>query len=655
MNSPMIATLNAGDNTYGAGAAGITILEDVLTTPNGITLNSVGISYDSGSSVTSTTWDDISTRVAALSAIAPNGLNSSLLVVNETIAIQNADTTPTRVINTSAGDAAVVGEHFGIEWVGDTLPFVMETLDATPLQVKDTTFQLNDSVTPLLTTMTASTLTSGASSASWATIIAGGASIGTLDGVLANGNTATGTYATITLTDTDVGGQANPILTLNNTNATGSVGLEVYKNKPTAGSTSDVLFNQSVYGKNSGNAKREYTRISHTIRDATAGAEDGSIEMGAFVNGTFANFLQINGNENEVNCLKILDMGGNNIRTNTGDMTITTTASSGTGTLSINGKGTTSISAPLVGITATGASQPLNLISSGANGYVAINGADDVALTAGTGDILLVAGGLIKTDETIETNTGTGGNGSKVIFAGGTIDQRFNVDKNNITLHWNDATSDQADIVLENDLASLNSAINFNYQTTSGNMGTTIQNIPSTQRITQTDGINNKSYESSPNKVLLIENAGRQAKIENSVNSGENRMDLFLNQGSGITDQAGIANQIDNQLLYLVHTNNANSKALQLLNPLSSVGGLSYSNTIDTNPCNIQSTHTNLQLTAPSTTAGTGDIIFAPSDSVGNIIFTGTNLQSGSSGGSSGQHLIITLNGTQYKIDLRTM
>jgi hypothetical protein len=36
----------------------------------------------------------------------------------------------------------------------------------------------------------------------------------------------------------------------------------------------------------------------------------------------------------------------------------------------------------------------------------------------------------------------------------------------------------------------------------------------------------------------------------------------------------------------------------------------------------------------------------------GRIIFTGTNLQSGSAGGSSGQYLIITLNGIQYKIAL---
>jgi hypothetical protein len=280
-NGPMTASLNAGDNTYGAGANGISILEDVLTTPNGITMNSVGISYDSGTTITTTSWDDITTRVAALSAIAPNGLNATLLAVNNTISIQNADTSPTRVINTSAEDGTG-GTHFGIAWVGNTLPFVMETLDATPLQVKDTQLKLTSSTT---------------------------------------------------------GGSANPILTLTNTNAdSSSVALEVFKDKGVAPTNGDVLFQQSVYGEDSFLNKKEYTRITHTIRDFTGGAEDGSIEMGCYVNGAFSNFLQINGNQNEVNCLKTLDMGGHTIRTTTGDMSIQTTSSSGNGDLTITAK-----------------------------------------------------------------------------------------------------------------------------------------------------------------------------------------------------------------------------------------------------------------------------------------------------------------------------
>ena len=137
------------------------------------------------------------------------------------------------------------------------------------------------------------------------------------------------------------GGQINPLCRLTNTNATGSVALEVYKNKPTASVGGDVLFNQSVYGKDGGNNKQEYTRITHSVRDNTSGAEDGSMEMSCFVNGSVNTFLQLNGNENEVNCLKTLDMGGNNIRTNTGNLTLDATSSTGTGNITLSAKSPT--------------------------------------------------------------------------------------------------------------------------------------------------------------------------------------------------------------------------------------------------------------------------------------------------------------------------
>ena len=123
-------------------------------------------------------------------------------------------------------------------------------------------------------------------------------------GVSANG--------AMTITQTGAGGGTNPALRLVNQNATGSVATEIYKNKPTAGAPSDVLHTQSVFGKDSTNAKQEYTRITHTIREATAGTEDGSIEMGCFTNGTFQNYIQINGNDpanGEVNILRPLDLG----------------------------------------------------------------------------------------------------------------------------------------------------------------------------------------------------------------------------------------------------------------------------------------------------------------------------------------------------------
>ena len=139
---------------------------------------------------------------------------------------------------------------------------------------------------------------------------------------------------------------STPILTLSNTNATGAVLSEIYKNKPTAGTNGDVLHTQSVFGKDSGNAKQEYTRINHTIRDTTAGAEDGSIEFGVFVNGAINTYLQINGNENDINFLRPLDFNvpsgasasSSTIRlsgTNSTDLVINASGSNGTGAISL--------------------------------------------------------------------------------------------------------------------------------------------------------------------------------------------------------------------------------------------------------------------------------------------------------------------------------
>ena len=47
-----------------------------------------------------------------------------------------------------------------------------------------------------------------------------------------------------------------------------------------------------------------------------------------------------------------------------------------------------------------------------------------------------------------------------------------------------------------------------------------------------------------------------------------------------------------------------------------------------------------------------GSIEFIPKDTTGDLIFTGTNLQSATAGGSSGQYLRIKLNGVYYKLAL---
>jgi hypothetical protein len=78
---------------------------------------------------------------------------------------------------------------------------------------------------------------------------------------------------------------------------------------------------------------------------------------------------------------------------------------------------------------------------------------------------------------------------------------------------------------------------------------------------------------------------------------------------------------------------------------ISITGKASSIMTLSATQINLNSTGgNNVNLTS------TGDVNIS---AVNNLIFTGAALQSGSSGGSSGQHLVITLNGNQYKIDLK--
>jgi hypothetical protein len=77
------------------------------------------------------------------------------------------------------------------------------------------------------------------------------------------------------------------------------------------------------------------------------------------------------------------------------------------------------------------------------------------------------------------------------------------------------------------------------------------------------------------------------------------------------------------------------------------IGTTSISNAIDISGNATIST----SLQVPQIT-NTASIEFAPNTTTGDLIFTGTNIQSVNSGGNSGQHLRIKLNGTYYKIRL---
>jgi hypothetical protein len=133
------------------------------------------------------------------------------------------------------------------------------------------------------------------------------------------------------------------------------------------------------------------------------------------------------------------------------------------------------------------------------------------------------------------------------------------------------------------------------------------------------------------------------------LNSGEN------NTGTGRRQQTQIINQ-DTGGSFNINWWDASNlmKAFRMFIGNAIGGFLQFDNDVDTNPLTIQSVKTNLKLQTNGTTGGQGDIEIAPSQSAnGQLIFTGASLQSNSSGSNSGEHLVIVLNGTTYKIELK--
>ena len=137
-------------------------------------------------------------------------------------------------------------------------------------------------------------------------------------------------------------GASTPLFTLENSTAGASAGvaMETYKNQSTAGTAGDEVFRLSMFGKNSGNTKEEYGRITCNIRDpnpTTAGA-DGSIQFAVPVGDTMTTFLDLNGNGNRVNCLRQLNIQNNDIISSGSNIHLNASASTGLGQIILEPK-----------------------------------------------------------------------------------------------------------------------------------------------------------------------------------------------------------------------------------------------------------------------------------------------------------------------------
>jgi hypothetical protein len=94
-----------------------------------------------------------------------------------------------------------------------------------------------------------------------------------------------------------------------------------------------------MYANDYTGAKTEFARINSTITNSSlVSGNDGALNIWAAVNGTISNVFTFNGADNENNSFRPLDLTGNALKTSSGTLPINTTASTGTGIVSIEPK-----------------------------------------------------------------------------------------------------------------------------------------------------------------------------------------------------------------------------------------------------------------------------------------------------------------------------
>jgi hypothetical protein len=276
-------------------------------------------------------------------------------------------------------------------WYRKSSAFVSNLAGTIYTYITNTGVQITNLTTT--TSLTATGVTSGASSATWATIIAGGGS-GTLQSVLTAGNTATGASALIGLTNSGVGYTSNPQLTLNNSNATagattGIPSVETYKSGRNA-IANDIIATNNFYANNYAGTKTEFAKIEASVRNTAVGNDDGAIAFFGLLNGVQNQFFTLNGQDGENNCFLPLDMNGQAVKTNTGNLTISATASSGNGDITIAPKRTVALTAGTAGnITGTttngNISMTANGLSGGTEGIISITADRSVSIASAQG------------------------------------------------------------------------------------------------------------------------------------------------------------------------------------------------------------------------------------------------------------------------------
>ena len=140
------------------------------------------------------------------------------------------------------------------------------------------------------------------------------------------------------------------------------------------------------------------------------------------------------------------------------------------------------------------------------------------------------------------------------------------------------------------------------------------------------------------------------------INGADSQIEIFQPLDLNDKDIVSSTGDIELDASNSSGTGDVNLKAKGNVNITAPTGG-QFINLISASSVAIEATGDNLDLTAGTAmkleTTGVGaNIEFKTEDTAGGLVFNGLALQSNTAGGNSGEHLVITLNGVQYKIKL---
>jgi hypothetical protein len=231
-------------------------------------------------------------------------------------------------------------------------------------------------------------------------------------------DTLNATSNTLSMTSTSVGGTANPLLLLqNNNNTAGGTTIETYKNDTPTSTGGDVVGIWSATCNTiigSVPTKTEISRISQIAYGVGASNNDGGIVLACKVNSSLAptNFLACNGGAGagEVQIFRP-------ITNPTGDITVSTTSSSGTGDVNITAK------------------RDVNIVSNGGEIIISTassTGSGDIDITGKSGSITTLTATLINLNST-SADVNLNSNVNVGLFAGTDIDATATTGDINLT------------------------------------------------------------------------------------------------------------------------------------------------------------------------------------------------------------------------------